>query len=141
MDKSELTDIDDTEVEKVMQMIKENIRKRRVGYDTTVGMKSPEIIRNEAHPYTYEYQKALDYVNSNWDIINDSYYISSHRPFIGKMLVKGRELVYGEICRYVDPQISKQTEFNANLVKIINNMVKKISELEERIKVLENDNN
>lgn len=141
MDKSKFNDFDDAEVEKVMHMIKENIRKRRAGYDTTVSTKSPEIIRNEAHPYTYEDQKSLDYINSNWDIINDSYYISSHRPIIGKILVKGRELVYGEICRYVDPQISKQTEFNANLVKIINDMIKKISELEERIKVLENDTN
>ena len=64
-------------------------------------------------------QRDLSYINSNWDIHNNSYFISSHHPYIGKFLVKGRQMVHGEVRRYVDPMISRQTEFNASTVRII----------------------
>jgi len=131
----------DAEVEKVMHQIRENVRKRRLGYDfPAASAKDPGYCPNKSISCSYDVQKVLDDINSNWDITNDNYYISSHRLVLGKFLVKGRELVHGEVCRYIDPQISRQIEFNANLVKIINEMVKKIYELEEIIRNLEKNN-
>jgi SAM-dependent methyltransferase len=69
---------------------------------------------------TDEIKENLDYINSNWDIQNNSYSISSHWPLIGKVLIKGRELVHREVRRYVDPIILKQKEFNARVVRILN---------------------
>jgi hypothetical protein len=138
MDIQELVD-DEVEAEKVMNLIKENVRKRRLGYDyTAVSAINPVCARNELFSYSYDIQKIIEYINSNSDIINNDYYISSHRPIFGKFLVKGRELIHEEVCRYVDPALSKQSELNANLVKIINEMMRKIHELEKKIKILEN---
>lgn len=68
----------------------------------------------------YDFQRDLEYINSNWAIQNKSYNISSHRQVMGKALVKGRELVHGEVRRYVDPMIWKQTNFNESVVRILN---------------------
>ncbi len=57
--------------------------------------------------------KDLEYLNSNYEIQNKNYAISSHRPVIGSFLVKARNLVNGEVKRYVDPIFAQQTELNA----------------------------
>lgn len=82
-------------------------------------------------------QRDLGYINSNWDIHNTRYSIRSHRPFIGKILVKGRQLVHGEVRRYVDPTISWQTEFNASTVRIINQISQRCAALDQRQQELE----
>ena len=82
-------------------------------------------------------QRDLAYINSNWDIHNHRYSIRSHRPFIGKILVKGRQLVHGEVRRYVDPMISWQTEFNASAVRIIHRTSQRCAELDQRQQELE----
>ena len=135
-------EIDDNgiNVEEIMGQIRENIRRRQ-----TVGELSPDhnsLIsplpcneeNSEVNKLTH---RDLTYINSNWDIHNNSYFISSHNPYIGKMLVKGRQIVHGEIRRYVDPIISRQTGFNASVVRIINNTTQKCAELERRCANLE----
>jgi len=77
----------------------------------------------------------IEYINHNWDINNSSYYISSHRPIIGDILVKGRELVHAEVCRYVDPMVWKQKEFNERVVRIQNQIMKKVDDaVDEKVR-------
>ena len=78
-------------------------------------------------------RRDLDYINSNWDTQNNSYFISSHRPVVGKFLIKGRELVHGEVRRYVDPVVWKQTEFNRSAVRLLNDVSDKLDQLRPEI--------
>lgn len=99
-------------VENVIRQIKENIKTRREYNNPTE--------TNES--------KSLDYVKSNWDIQNVEYTISSHRPIIGRLLVWGRRLIYGEVRRYVDLIAKRQIEFNSRTADILNNLDRKINE-------------
>ena len=71
-----------------------------------------------------EAQKYLTYINTYWEIRNNSYFISSHRLGFGKALIKGRELLHNEVRRYVDPMISKQNEFNRSVVEVLNEITR-----------------
>jgi O-antigen chain-terminating methyltransferase len=103
----------ETDAEEIMKKIRENIRRR-----LPAGELPPDLDPVIASPSAI--QRNLGYINSNWDINNNNYYISSHRPYIGKFLVKGRQLVHGEVRRYVDPMISRQVEFNGSTVRLLN---------------------
>lgn len=83
-------------------------------------------------------QHYLEFLNRTWDIQNDTYLITSHQPVLGNVLVRGRQLVSGEVKRYVDPVIFQQTEFNANAARILNWLVKKIEDLELQVIELKN---
>jgi SAM-dependent methyltransferase len=83
-------------------------------------------------------QKDLAYINSNWDIQNNSYIISSHRGVAGRVLIKGRELIHGEVRRYVDPIIWKQKEFNRSVVAILSEMTKEIEVINSCISEINN---
>ncbi len=110
-------------VEEITQKIRENIRRRQIAGEPSPDpdsvIASPS---NNCHSAELDdaIQRDLGYINSNWDIHNNSYFISSHRPYIGKFLVKGRQLVHGEVRRYVDPMISRQVEFNGSTVRLLN---------------------
>ncbi|MCK4732420.1 MAG: hypothetical protein KAT65_08180 [Methanophagales archaeon] len=67
-------------------------------------------------------QQELDYLNRNWDT-HAEYSISSHRPIIGRFLISGRQLVHGEVRRYVDLIVGKQNEFNAHIARVINGLI------------------
>ena len=67
----------------------------------------------------------LSYIYENWDIQNKGYIISSHRPLMGTVLVKGRELVSGEFRRYIDPVLLKQSLVNAAVFRTIEAMDKR----------------
>ena len=103
---------DEINVEEIMQKIRENILRR-----TAAGVLPPDpdtliatfLCASTGSKVDDTPQHDLLYITSNWDIHNDSYLLSSHHPYIGKMLVKGRQLVHGEVRRYVDPMISRQT--------------------------------
>ena len=124
MDRSDIPD-EGTNVEELMRKIKENIKTRRAidlcaNAGDTAGGKADE---SEEHaPFEIGKPEEWDYVNSNRDIQNDNYFISSHRRILGKVLVKGRELVHGEVRRYVDPMVWKQKEFNASIIRILNDI-------------------
>lgn len=119
MDKSEILG-DSINVEELICKVKENIRRR----------KSIDVQEIKIH-------NELEYINSNWDIQNSGYFISSHRPIYGKFLVRSRELILGEIRRYVDPTTWKQREFNSSIVKILNDITGKLkgtsSQIDEKI--------
>jgi SAM-dependent methyltransferase len=124
MDGNPLEIRDDTiNVEEIMQKIRENIRHRQIAGvlppDPDSIIASPS---NNCHSIEPDnaIQRDLEYINSNWDIHNNSYFISSHRPYIGKFVVKGRQLIHGEVRRYVDPMISRQADFNGSTVRLLN---------------------
>ncbi len=127
-------------VEEIMRVIRENIRKRK---ESTVfpGRKGEVIQRglSELHIGDSNIERDFEYINSNWDLGNNSYYISSHRPFVGKVLVKGRELVNGEIKRYVDPIIGKQTVFNGSTVRLLNDTAAKFNYYNNEIEQLRSE--
>jgi SAM-dependent methyltransferase len=126
---------DEINVEAVMGKIRENIHRRK-----SAGESLPDPDTLTAHlsfvgsnsDFNRSTLHDLTYINSNWDIHNNSYFISSHHPYLGKMLVKGRQIVHGEVRRYVDPVISRQAGFNASAARIINQTTQKCSDLEEQ---------
>jgi SAM-dependent methyltransferase len=127
-------------VEEIMAKIRENIRRRQAAGelppdpDSLIGSPSKNCYAGGSDDTI---QRDLSYINSNWDIHNNSYFISSHHPHIGKFLVRGRQMVHGEVRRYVDPMISRQTEFNASTVRIISRASQQYTELNQRQQVLE----
>jgi O-antigen chain-terminating methyltransferase len=78
-------------------------------------------------------QRDLERIGSCGQIKNQGYRISSHRPVIGKALVKGREMVHGEVRRYVDPMVSEQNEFNALAARLLKENVQRVEALEEKV--------
>jgi ubiquinone/menaquinone biosynthesis C-methylase UbiE len=124
---------DNINVEEIMRKIQENIRRRQVAGElppdpdsliaSASGCSNTEVSQ-ESLPYD------LSYISSNWDIHNNSFFISSHHPYFGKLLVKGRQLVHGEVRRYVDPMISRQSEFNASTVRFLTQTLQKCKELD-----------
>ena len=125
-------------VEEIMGKIRENIRKRKgaevfpeKNIESFQYNPSPKANLNES-----DIQRDLGYINSNWDLQNNNYSIGSHRPFVGKFLVKGRDLVHGEVRRYVDPVIWKQTEFNGSTARLLNDTIDKFSYYNTKIEQL-----
>ena len=124
---------DEINVEEIMATIRENIRRRKGAGGLSLDPETPAPTTSFAQTGSESdeaLRRALAFINSNWEIHNNNYVISSHRPYIGKMLVKGRQLVLGEVRRYVDPMISRQTEFNASTVRILTQTSQKFAELD-----------
>jgi 2-polyprenyl-3-methyl-5-hydroxy-6-metoxy-1,4-benzoquinol methylase len=125
VDKSNISD-EEINIDEVTRAIKDKIKRRNA---------MAEVVSE--HMLDPKTRKELEFINTNWDIRNNNYIISSHRGIFGKALVKGRELVLGEIRRYVDPIIGKQREFNSCIVEILNYVVGMIgvisSQTEEKI--------
>lgn len=122
---------DETDVEDIMLQIKENIKKRREsGANRKTVASSNEPLQNNSTGQ-FDIQDYLDYLNSNWDL-KAEYSISSHRPVIGVPLVWGRQVIHGEVRRYVDLLAAKQAEFNyrvaCTLAALDNKIDKKIKE-------------
>ena len=120
---------DEINVEEVTTKIRENIRRRESAQD-------PQMIKDSTSKICSSntsddaIQRDFFYIDSNCDLHNNSYFISSHHPYFGKFLVKGRLLVHGEVRRYVDPIISRQTELNTRISRILNYSYQKSADLE-----------
>ena len=135
MDRSDIPD-EGTNVEELMRKIKENIKTRRAidlcaNAGDMTGMRADEAEGNASREKGDP--KDWDYVKSNWDIQNNNYFISSHRRILGRVLVKGRDLVHGEVRRYVDPMVWKQREFNASIVRILNDIAVRLGGISSQI--------
>jgi SAM-dependent methyltransferase len=131
---------DEINVEEIMAKIRENIRRRQAAGELPPDPDSiiaSTLKKCPAGGSDGAIERDLSYINANWDIRNNSYFISSHHPHIGRFLVKGRQLVHGEVRRYVDPMISRQTEFNASTVRILTRASQQCAELD--LKVLHQD--
>jgi len=127
---------DEINAVEIMDKIRENIRKRHADGelpqdpDTIIGSASNNC---QAVESDNTFQRDLSYISANWDIQNNSYSISSHHAYIGKFLIKGRQLVNGEVRRYVDPIAYKQTRFNQNSKRILNCLAQREKEINEKI--------
>ena len=135
MDRSDIPD-EGTNVEELMRKIKENIKTRRAidlcaNAGDMTGMRADEAEGNASREKGDP--KDWDYVKSNWDIQNNNYFISSHRRILGRVLVKGRDLVHGEVRRYVDPMVWKQREFNTSIVRILNDIAVRLGGISSQI--------
>jgi hypothetical protein len=122
------------DVKKIMKKVRENIRKRREE-QRAVDVEELERKSKSQHP-THDLQQDLEFINANWDTENKTYRIFSHRKILGPALITGRELVHGEIRRYVDPVFWKQKEFNASTTRILNYLSKEIQKLERQIRIV-----
>ncbi|MGV8108413.1 class I SAM-dependent methyltransferase [Methanospirillum sp.] len=139
---NQVIEINDKEidVEEIMKTIRENIRRRK---EAGLLPNDPEIGPSSlcSAPIVHSSNNIdLSYITGNYDIQNNSYIISSHRPYIGKYLVKGRSLVHGEISRYIDPVIRKQTEFNrctASALDTMNNRIYEFDRVKNRLDELD----
>ncbi|MDI6720682.1 MAG: methyltransferase domain-containing protein [Methanomicrobiales archaeon] len=124
---------DEINVEEIMEKIRENIRRRKAA-----GIYPPDpdslVTPQASAGSSTELARDLAYISGNWNIQNNSYFISSHRPVAGKVLVKGRELVHGEVRRYVDPVIWKQAEFNRATSQVLRDAAHRLSGVEDRIR-------
>ena len=126
---------DEIDVEDIMRQIRENIKNRRESgaYDDEMEdiINKPLSTLGESHTGNIisdtddDPSHDLEYINSNWDA-HAEYYISSHRPIIGTFLVRGRQIIHGEVRRYVDLIVGKQTEFNTHIVRLMNKLTDKL---------------
>jgi len=131
---------DEINVEEIMAKIRENIRRLQAAGELPIDPDSITTFTSKNCPADKSddaIQRSLSYINANWDIHNNSYFISSHHPYIGKFLVRGRQMVHGEVRRYVDPMISRQTKFNTSAVKIITGTSQRCAEMNQRQQELE----
>ena len=129
---------EEVNVEEIMRKIRENISKRKEQgtYPPPLDEVNQQLISNQKMAIgEIKGQVADDLANMriNCDIQNNSYVISSHRPVVGKVLIKGREVVHGEVQRYVDPMIFKQITFNQNASNVLNNAAYRLSRIENEI--------
>lgn len=120
---------DEINVEEIMEKIRENIRRRK---EAGIYPPDPDSLATPQAPAgsSTDIARDLAYLSGNWNIQNNSYFISSHRPVVGKYLVKGRELVHGEVRRYVDPVIWKQAEFNHATGRVLEEVARQVSGVE-----------
>ncbi|WP_370574348.1 hypothetical protein, partial [Methanomethylovorans sp.] len=137
MDTFEIHD-EEVNVEEIMRKIRENISKRKEQgtYPPPLEEVNKTLISNQKcsmGKIRGEVSEDLAALNINCDIQNNSYVISSHRPVVGKVLIKGRGVVHGEVRRYVDPMIFKQITFNQNASKVLNNAAYRLSRIENEI--------
>jgi hypothetical protein len=109
-------------VNEIMEKIRENLRKK---VDDDSYPTDPDLLSNTPvqevplmDSSNDTIQQDLTFINTNWDIHNNSYFIKSNRPYLSSFIVKGRQLVHREVQRYVDPMISQQAEFNKSMVHI-----------------------
>jgi len=115
---------EEVDVEEIMRKIRENVEKRRESSSDEMKdmIDEPQQTIEKEESGIDNLQQEIDYLNRYWDI-HAEYSISSHRPITGRFLIKGRQLVHGEVRRYMDLIVGKQIEFNAHLVRLINGLI------------------
>ncbi len=127
---------DEINVEEIMAKIRETIRRRQAAGELP---RDSDILISPLPPVEIgsgvdeSVQRDLSYIRSSWDVHNKNYFISSHRPHVGKFLIKGRQIVHEEVRRYVDPMLTRQTEFNASVVRLLTHTSQRCADLERKI--------
>lgn len=122
------------DVEEIMARIRENIRRRKEAGMYPADPVFPAVPDDRGvHGGTSATARDIASLSDTWNIQNSGYFISSHRPVAGKFLVKGRELVHGEVRRYVDPVFWKQSEFNGSVARVFNDLDVRLADLESRL--------
>lgn len=126
---------DEIKSEEILEKIRENIRKRKES--GSYPDSNPEILSKNTQEVVLKksdtLSRDLEYLTANYEVYNKSYFISSHRPLVGRFLIKGRKMVNDEVKRYIDPVFAKQTEINACNARISAELIRKNSELNLKI--------
>lgn len=65
--------------------------------------------------------------------LRSDYKITSHRPLIGRLLVFGRQLVHGEVRRYVEGILAQQSEINRYLGGTLQKLSRRLADLEKQV--------
>jgi O-antigen chain-terminating methyltransferase len=110
-------------VQSIMEKIQATIQKRKDEHQALSGYNNAD----------YEIKEDIEFLKANWDTENKGYRIFSHRKLTGPFLVKGREIVHGEIRRYVDPVFWRQREFNASTSRVLDQLLIEISEIKKQL--------
>ncbi|SFS84566.1 class I SAM-dependent methyltransferase [Paenibacillus sp. 453mf] len=63
----------------------------------------------------------VDILNRSWNT-NPEFNITSHRKYLGPIIVKGKKLIRKLLRWYINPYASGQNEFNANLTRTVNEL-------------------
>ena len=105
-------------VTEIMRKIKENTEKRRALQCDGPQAPSKSPVKND------DGSDEILYLIKGGYIQNDDYKITSHRNLLGPILVGGRKLVHDEVRRYLDPIVSKQNEFNYQVIGAIESIKK-----------------
>jgi O-antigen chain-terminating methyltransferase len=123
---------EEIDVEEIMRKIRENIKNRRESGTVEMNdlIDEPLQTADTGESNIDHLRQERNYINRDWDT-RAEYSISSHRRFIGWLLIKGRLLVHGEVRRYVDLLVGKQIDFNVHLVHFVNRLIPGI---EDRLK-------
>lgn len=138
MDTFEIKD-EEINVEEIMTRIRENIKKRKeCGVYSNESLKEVQV-SSEISSSMENVPHRSETVNSNYELRNNSYAISSHRPILGKFLIPGRNLVNGEVRRYVDPVFQKQTEINYNVADLLDDTKERVSSCHNKTEQLETE--
>lgn len=125
-------DYDNINVEEIMQQIRENIQKR--GYleqdmEFLKGDFEPIIKDDEFNITSLKENVFLN--NTRWNIIKRSN-ITSHRKFLGPIIVFFKKLVRKISYWYVEFLVNQQIEFNSSVTKSINEIDRYIKTSEAR---------
>jgi hypothetical protein len=123
-------------VEEIMAEIRENIRRRQAAGDIPPDPKSLFLSSSSGITGVDENPSIgdeLSHLNSQWDISSNRFVIESHFPLIGKVIVKGRQVIHGEVCQYVDPMIIRQTGFNASSVRLLSQLVPQYTRIDQSV--------
>jgi hypothetical protein len=121
-------DVSDNEIYEVMRKIKNNLNKRNRGMPGLVASGSNVTLDLKS---AVSLDQDLRFIHENSNIQNDTYVIKSHRPLLGYLLVKGRELVNAEVKRYSGPILFKQSLFNGTIVRILSEIRRSIIQIEQ----------
>lgn len=129
-------------VEEIMYEIRERVRKQKSNIHSTESVNNTikEPSQNYDIPIIQTLPCSSNNLNSMVDIQNNTYTIASHRKFLGKILVKGRQIVNEEVRRYVDPIIWKQSTFNEQVAELSSLYDTRITELRESLEQQQNEN-
>ncbi len=141
-----VTGEDRIDVEAIMGEIRERVREKKAqGYysDEELGRLAelelspgPPMHRDEVGPSLPDdwYRHHFDQLDVLWDP-RVEIAITSHRPRLGKYIVWGKSLVRRIMRPYTNVILSRQSEFNVNVVGLLRNLVRLQGELWERLNV------
>ncbi len=127
-------------VEEIMEKIRQSIKERKESdiYKNESATKIEHVF-SEVSCSRERNSQEFGIINSNLDIRNNNYSISSHRSMLGKFLIKGRTLVNGEVRRYVDPLFQKQSELNYNIADFLKEITERVNSCSNEIKQLKSE--
>ncbi len=73
----------------------------------------------------YDLQAAVDALNQQWDKVYEPLNLPPSTSLPGRAWEQLRTRLHSEVRSYLDPMVFRQTEFNANLVRALNNLLRR----------------